>query len=411
MGCLPPSTSSTSRAFSSSGSPSATAWAPARLARRWSAGTASGVAERGLAVALAVAAVAVLAAGCDRHEARPPATHERSARVPKADRSASRSNGHDAGSGARADGGTENEPPGRDLDARFPPPRFIGSTEPTAQVLERLETAPVRWFQPIGKTSVVFRAVFEDGSRATIEPSTRQYPTGYRREVAAYRIARLLGLDDVPPAITRRVGREELRERLDPEFDDVWDQIERWTRFEPDGYVPSAAVLWVADVRPLGLVDEAAVARWTRWLEVGQTAPADQRALARDLSNMVVFDYLIGNWARFDDPLQGTPDGGRLYLRQHNRAFAAPLPPVLHSRLRDRLLGVHRFSRRLVERLARLDRTAVEEALARDPGSFEGSPLLTAAQVEGVLGRREAILSYVGALVDEHGTDPVMSLP
>ncbi|MFW6049668.1 MAG: hypothetical protein ACODAU_00760 [Myxococcota bacterium] len=292
------------------------------------------------------------------------------------------------------------------------PPAFLGRSTPPAAILDRLVDAPILWFEPVGRTTVVFRVVFEGGGKGLFEPSTRQHPAGHRAEVAAYRVARLLGLDGVPPAITRRVAREDLRARLDPELEDAWAPIARWTNWSADGWVAGAAIDWVPDARALGLERHEAVRRWSRWLSQEGRVPEDGRALARDLSNMVVFDYLIGHWERLGrGGIEGTPDGARLYLRDHNKAFAAPLPPVLHRRTADGLLRSEKFSRGLVERLARLDADALRAELARDPGHAAGAPLLTAAQVAGVMDRREAILSYVGALIDEHGEEAVLVFP
>lgn len=258
---------------------------------------------------------------------------------------------------------------------------------------------------------MAFRLVFEDGSKGVFEPATRQYPAGYRAEVAAYRVARFLGLDDVFPVITRRVTKEELRRRLDPAFHDAWKDIDRWTSWQDDDSVLGAVAPWVGDVRALDLSDDDAVQRWSRWLEGSQEIPDGRVPLARDLSNMLAFDYLIGDWDRFESPLLGTPDGRRLFLRDHDRAFAAPLPPVLHRRVLDKLMLTRRFSRSFVARLALLDRRAIERELAADPGQIEGRPILTRAQIAGVLDRREGLLSYVGALIDERGRKAVLSLP
>ncbi|MFW5925846.1 MAG: hypothetical protein ACOCV4_06745 [Myxococcota bacterium] len=360
--------------------------------------------------------------GCERGEPRPegaapaPAavegTPERAERREADPERAVPEQDEPARTGAAPGGGElDAAPSGRGAAPLAAPRRVVGSDVAPDRLLDRLQTSAVRSVEPIGRTSMVFRLFFEDGTRGSFEPATRQHPRGHRAEVAAYRVSRLLGLDVVPPVITRRFSLTELRARLDPDFRDVWDEIERSMAPEADGFVPGAVIHWVSGARPLGLEREGARRQWGRWLSRRGTVPADRRALARDLSNMVAFDYLVGNTGRLGEGLAaalGTPDGRRLFLRDHRRSFASPLPPVLHRKLADSLVGVERFSRRFVERLSKLAAGAIRAELARDPGHASGAPLLTDAQIAAMMDRREALLSHVGALIDARGADRVL---
>src|SRR6478735_5009080 len=55
----------------------------------------------------------------------------------------------------------------------------------------------------IGHTSVVFKVKLEGGLDAAFKPRSRRGNGRYRGEVAAYRLARALDLDNVPRAMVR----------------------------------------------------------------------------------------------------------------------------------------------------------------------------------------------------------------
>ncbi len=147
------------------------------------------------------------------------------------------------------------------------------------------------------------------------------------------------------------------------------------------------------------------------WLVVGGALPEEDAGLARDLSTLLAFDYLIGNWDRWSGGnVTLDPSGERLFVRDHNVAFPVPLDGALYERVRDALTRASRFSRGFVARVMALDEASLRRALAEDPADWE-RPLLSDAQIEGVMKRRRAFLSYVAALIAVHGADRVLPWP
>ena len=82
-------------------------------------------------------------------------------------------------------------------------------------LLDRIRSLPIKRFKlNHGGSSLSFRVEFSDGSRAAWKPAQTNMQTIPRKEIAAYRLNRLLGLNAVPPAAPRAVTRDELFEHL-----------------------------------------------------------------------------------------------------------------------------------------------------------------------------------------------------
>jgi hypothetical protein len=286
-------------------------------------------------------------------------------------------------------------------------PRFIGTDVHQDDLLRVISTARSRSFKPVGHTSVVLRMRTVARVTAAVKVRSRDLPHGYQHEIAAYRLARLLGLDNVPPAIFRRVGWKEIRRRFHEDKLDERPSVRRAVLWDEDGTAPAAAIYWIKRMRSVGYEDESKWARWLRDAEV----PRGKEALAHDLSTMVVFDFLIGNWDRFSGGnLPSDATRQRAILRDNDRAFSTPLLPRRYETLLDALIRTKKFSRTLVERLSELDEAALRRELGKDP-SHAAASLLSDAQIEDVFDRRATILSYLAALIEERGEDEVLVFP
>lgn len=278
---------------------------------------------------------------------------------------------------------------------------------PQDEILDVISTARSRSFKPVGHTSVVLRMRTVARVTAAMKIRSHRIPRGYQYEIAAYRISRLLGLDNIPPAIFRRVEWKEIRRRF---YEDMLDRraaVRRAIVWDADGSAPGAAIYWVKRMRSVGYEDDS---KWVSWVQ-GAEIPPRKRALARDLSTMAVFDLLIGNWDRFSGgniPADFTRR--RAILRDNDRAFSEPLAEQRYQRLLDGLTQTERFSASLVEHLVSLDEAQILAELARDP-SHEGDPLLSRAQIADLLDRRATILSYIAALIEERGEEAVLVFP
>jgi hypothetical protein len=286
-------------------------------------------------------------------------------------------------------------------------PRFIGTDVDQDALLEVISTAKSRSFKPVGHTSVVLRMRTVARVTAAMKIRSRDLPHGYQHEIAAYRVARLLGLDNVPPAIYRRVTWNEIRQRFHEDKLDQRASVRNAVIWDDDRSAPGAAIYWVKGMRSVGYENKS---KWAGWLRDAEIPPGKD-VLARDLSTMAVFDLLIGNWDRFSGGnLPSDHTRRRAILRDNDRAFSTPLLAHRYDALLEGLTRTQRFSRTLVERLVELDEIALRRELALDP-SHASAPLLSDAQIADVFDRRATILSYVAALIEERGEDRVLVFP
>ena len=286
-------------------------------------------------------------------------------------------------------------------------PGFLGADEDPDGVLEVISTAKSRSFKPVGHSSVVLRMRTVARVTAAMKVRSHDIPDGYRYEIAAYRLSRALELDNVPPATYRRVRWTEIRNRFHDDMLDRRRSVKRRVLWDEDDSAPAAAIYLVRGMRSVGYED---VSKWADWVRGGDI-PEGKELLARDFSNMAVFDMLIGNWDRFSGgnfPADATRQ--RALLRDNDRGFSTPLLEPRFNRLLERLAATERFSRSVFERLRALDEEAIVRALEGDP--INGvEPLLDQRQIADVLERRATVLSHISALIDERGEDEVLVFP
>ena len=254
----------------------------------------------------------------------------------------------------------------------------------------------------IGHTSYVLKLTLEGGAVAAFKPRSK-LPLGdhrYRGEIAAYRLARALGLENVPRAIPRSFAADDLR-ALRRDFDEKG-------LVDDDGRVRGALIPWIERYRVLPLEEPRERARWEPWLfDAHAVIPDDERGLAATISTMIAFDYVTANWDRWSggNVAEDEATGKVLFVDNDGAFYEWPAQATL-ARQRAQLEHVTRFSRRFVEALRALDLDRLRAALGEET---QGVPLVPERAVVGVDTRRSTLLDIIDARIADAGASVTLS--
>jgi hypothetical protein len=287
--------------------------------------------------------------------------------------------------------------------AREPTGTFLGMRdELLLEVLRSAEIKKVKLNK--GGSSISLRLDFVDGTRAAFKPEQINPQSVPRKEVAAYRINRLLGFNAVPPATMRTFHRDELIGKLPPEQRHMEERINAETVFDAEGFTRGEISYWIPVIVDSHLDTLENVLAWWRWLTVGEELPPDKVELMAQLSSLLLFDLLTNNSDRFSGGNLMTSADGRVLFWMDN-TFGFQIEPEGHLRCRTYLFRAQKFSRRMVEALRRLNLPALRQALAPEPG------VLTEAEMQSVIARRDVGLRYVDGLIQQFGAERVLVFP
>jgi hypothetical protein len=284
---------------------------------------------------------------------------------------------------------------------------FLGMSD--EMLLERVRGQPiVRMKLNRGGSSLSFRVDLADGTRAAFKPAQTNLQTIPRKEVAAYRLNRLLGLNAVPPAATRMVSRDEILDRLHPDSGYAVPRIRAETVFNPAGLTAGVFMYWVPEIKDSGLDTPEGIQASMQWLTQGQPIPPDKRSLAAQLSQIILFDFLTNNPDRYSGGnLLTIPDGTRLLFMDNTMSFF--IDPEGNEQPRAWLQRTQRFSRQMVQALDRITLPALQRIVSRGPrDDFE---ILTPAEIRAVVARRAFARRHIDGLIATYGQGNVLAFP
>lgn len=301
---------------------------------------------------------------------------------------------------------SRHEPPGSptEPDAATAVPSATVGTAPAAVSAAAVPTAsptltafvPIR-AKLVGHTSLVLKLEDQSRHKVVFRAAFREGGTRYRGEIAAYRLGLELGLgarfaEAVPHAFPKDTLRGLLSEadRAKLESDALIDE---------QGAIHGALVRWIDGLETPAFERDPWVSRWKGWIQGDASIEPENRTLAGEISTLVVFDYLTGNFDRWSGGnLGAVGPAEKMSLRyiDNDGAFLDPMPKGPLAASKQRLLASTRFSRSFVDALrtlaARPDWTSIF-------GQGEANrPLLPPAVVDGVRARALEALAHVDTL-------------
>ncbi|MEZ4406484.1 MAG: hypothetical protein R3A52_08420 [Polyangiales bacterium] len=266
-----------------------------------------------------------------------------------------------------------------------------------ADIIAALRSAPIRGAREVGNTSINLHCDLEGDIDGAYKPSERRHAEHWRAEIGAFRVSQILGIERVPPAVFRRVPQGDVPAAIQPRV------------YFNHGVSRGAMIYWVPVLHRAGIFSGQALEQWTNLLVVGVDLPDRERLRAEEISTLIAFDYIIGNWDRWHGTNTLTDGQGHLVYRDNNGGFLEPLPRGRHEIILSFLQRVQRFSRAFVERARAFTLADLRRAIAQDGDGAE--PLLSEAQLRSVIRRRNTLIQYVDALVNIHGEDEVLFFP
>jgi hypothetical protein len=278
-------------------------------------------------------------------------------------------------------------------------PRTDGATD-AAVVSDYTAAAPVGG-KSIGHTSVVFKVKLEGGLEAAYKPRSKRGPSRYKGELAAYRLATALGLPNVPAALPRSFPRALLLKALGGETSEAGALLADEGIADAAGNIPGALIPWIPHLEMMAIEKAPLLDDWHGWLQGAADVPEEKRHLASQISTLVVFDYITGNWDRWSGGNVGFDANTRTLLFIDNDGAFYDVPPAGPlATQKGRLLAITRFSRGFVARLRALDARSLASALGDET---PGVPLLTDKATAGVNQRRDEALAIIDARIKKAG--------
>ena len=273
-----------------------------------------------------------------------------------------------------------------------------------------------------GGRSLGFKLTLDTGEKAYFKADQTFSAANWFGEVASYHLDRMLGIGRVPLVVSRTFEWAALSPAAGNDF-------RRNEVIVRNGQVNGALVAWV----------EGALSKlphqpgWERWVRVQHwsssaitpfqrpavwkkqidgrlvKSEAEKHALrpepdredrAAELSDLIVFDYLTRNQDRWGgenaNVLIRGPHGPLVFL-DNGASFepGVPQPTLMEARLH----ALQRFRRKTIAAVRAFDLERFKARLAAEPLQ----PVLTDAQIHGLMVRRKALLEWVAHNEKEHG--------
>jgi hypothetical protein len=251
------------------------------------------------------------------------------------------------------------------------------------------------------------------GARAAFKPLQIHPQSDPRREIAAYRIDRLLGLGRVPPARSAAFLIDDLVAAIEPPGRVSAEPRIAEEAIARHGKLVGEVSWWIPEIKRARIgghdIDGTeGQAMWSAYLQAGAVIPAELAPMLAQISSVILFDVLIDNADRWSgNNTQASPDNRVLYFMDNTLAFS---PFTLgHATNLSKLYRIQVFPRGLVGKLRALTVETLTAALGGEDDLL--GPLLTGVEIRAIIARRDHFLAYIDRLITELGEPAVLALP
>ena len=294
------------------------------------------------------------------------------------------------------------------------PENIFGTSD--AILLEPIGAAPVTRVKiNNGGTSLSLRVDFANGARASFKPEQIHPQSDPRREIAAYRMDRLLGVGHVAPAKPIKLAVADVIAAADPQYRTYTTNRLAEEAKARGGELRGMAAWWIPEIRDakldgLQMNEPAAMAKLVSYLQIGAPVPADLRGLVAQFSTCIVYDVVIDNSDRWSGAnTKISPDGKTLFFMDNTLSFSRA------ERAHDTNMGMLRrvqvFPRGLITKLRAIKLEHVIAALDLGDDPVGLAPLLAPEEIRAILARRDHVIAHVDWLIKQYGEDAVLALP
>jgi hypothetical protein len=273
----------------------------------------------------------------------------------------------------------------------------------------------------VGHTSVVFKLELANGRAVAWKPNAKRVKLRYKGEIAAYRLAEAMGVAaNVIPACATAIDATAAAEAL--QSNPVAARLLADEAIIEDGKIYGARMPWLDGLRVWPLEKDPLRTEVKGWLTAGAPIPKDKVDLARQMSTLVAFDSLTGNWDRYSGEnvgivaadhggivgpppwphRTGRPDDPHLrvlYL-DNDAAFMEGAPKAHLARNKAVLEQTDRFSRSFIAAARSLDEARLASVFGEEA---PGRPLLAPAVIRAVAERVKELLAVVDAKIAARG--------
>jgi hypothetical protein len=290
----------------------------------------------------------------------------------------------------------------------------VGAAAPTADASVAANAAdpcadatPPRSGKSIGHTSVVFKLELADGKKVAWKPESKRGRGRYKGEIAAYRLATALGIDNVLPACPRTFDVATMNAIVAPGSDGAKLLA---SEVVADGdAIHGASIVWFDALSFWPLEKDPLRSEARAWLTAGSTIPPGKTDLARQVSTLFAFDFLTTNWDRFSGENVGFDKAAdRLLYVDNDAAFMDTPPKGPLARIENAVNASDRFSRAFVAHL----RECSEERLTQIFGDeLPGKPLLERPTVALVARRVDKLIAKIDRKIRARGEAETLYFP